>query len=56
MTNQEPDTLAELIEDCTELPAELRPAPASLPEGRTAAPWEVDEGCYQQVADLEVYV
>ncbi|MEU4742173.1 hypothetical protein AB0G02_17160 [Actinosynnema sp. NPDC023658] len=56
MRNTEADTLAELIEDCTDLPRELRGEAKPLPEPRAAAPWRVDDANYDQVADLEVYV
>ncbi len=55
--NTEADTLAELIEDCTELPQELRGAEdRALPEPVSATPWQVDEANYAQVEDLDVYV
>ena len=57
MRNTEADTLAELIEDCTDLPRELRGAEGSaLPEPGSATPWQVDDANYAQVADLDVYV
>lgn len=54
--NIEPDTLDQLIEDCTDLPEELRGEGRSLPEPRAARPWQVDEATYAQVADLDAYV
>jgi hypothetical protein len=55
--NTEADTLAELIEDCTELPRELRGAEAKPHhEPGSATPWRVDDANYDQVADLDVYV
>ncbi|MFD1148337.1 hypothetical protein [Saccharothrix hoggarensis] len=56
MTNIEADTLDDLIEDCTALPRELRGAATGLPEPRAAAPWQVDDAHYAQVADLDAYV
>ena len=57
MRNTEADTLAELIEDCTELPRELRGAETKPHhEPGSATPWRVDDANYAQVADLDVYV
>ncbi|MEU4447509.1 hypothetical protein AB0K14_38695 [Actinosynnema sp. NPDC050801] len=57
MRNTEADTLDELIEDCTELPRELRGAEGKpLQEPRPTAPWQVDDANYAQVADLDAYV
>ncbi|WP_179118311.1 hypothetical protein [Saccharothrix sp. ALI-22-I] len=56
MRNNEADTLDQLIEDCTELPQELRSTARSLPEPRAAVPWQVDDANYAQVADLDAYV
>ena len=57
MRNTEADTLAELIEDCTELPRELRGTEDNrLPEPGSPTPWQVDDANYAQVADLDVYV
>ncbi|WP_197043224.1 hypothetical protein [Saccharothrix sp. NRRL B-16314] len=56
MRNIEPDTLDQLIEDCTDLPEELRGEGRSLPAPRAARPWQVDEANYAQVADLDAYV
>ncbi|WP_447006332.1 hypothetical protein ACRAKI_07595 [Saccharothrix isguenensis] len=56
MRNIEADTLDELIEDCTDLPQELRGGVKSLPEPQTARPWQVDDSNYAQVADLDAYV
>lgn len=56
MTNTEADTLAELIEDCTDLPRELRGEATTAPGPDAARPWHVDDAHYAQVADLEVYV
>ncbi|XVS66084.1 hypothetical protein ACQPYE_08525 [Actinosynnema sp. CA-299493] len=57
MRNTDANTLAELIEDCTELPRELRGAEGeSHPEPGSATPWRVDDANYAQVADLDAYV
>ncbi|MEJ2858065.1 MULTISPECIES: hypothetical protein [unclassified Saccharothrix] len=56
MRNTEADTLDELIDDCTEVPAELRPTDKSLPEPRRAAPWQVTEANAAQVENLDAYV
>ncbi|WP_410672590.1 hypothetical protein [Amycolatopsis sp. cmx-4-68] len=51
----EPETLSELIADCALIPATLQAE--SLPRPRvTAEPWEVDDACHAQVADLDAYV
>ncbi|WP_367131010.1 hypothetical protein [Saccharothrix sp. HUAS TT1] len=56
MRNTEADTLDQLIEDCTDLPRELRGEAEPVPDPETAAPWQVDDANYAQVAELEVYV
>ncbi|MCE6997722.1 hypothetical protein LZG04_23395 [Saccharothrix sp. S26] len=57
MRNTEANTLAELIEDCTDLPQELRgTAGGQHQEPGDVTPWQVDDANYAQVADLEVYV
>ncbi|MFD0202781.1 MULTISPECIES: hypothetical protein [Saccharothrix] len=56
MRNTEADTLAELIEDCTEVPQELRGEARPASEPRAVTAWRVDEANYAQVADLDVYV
>ncbi|MFI9818753.1 hypothetical protein [Saccharothrix variisporea] len=53
---EEADTLAELIDDCTEVPAELRPTDKALPEPRLAAKWQVSDANAAQVANLDAYV
>ncbi|WP_370972293.1 hypothetical protein [Amycolatopsis sp. cg9] len=51
----EPETLSELIADCALIPENLQAE--SLPQPRVAAkPWQVDEACHAQVADLDAYV
>lgn len=56
VSTPEADTLAELIDDCTALPEELRAARRTPPEPGAADPWRVDDAHYAQVADLDVYV
>ncbi|CAL9594192.1 hypothetical protein SUDANB95_05258 [Actinosynnema sp. ALI-1.44] len=56
MRNTEADTLDELIDDCTEVPAELRPTEKVLPEPRAAAKWQVTDANAAQVDDLDAYV
>ncbi|MBB5959874.1 hypothetical protein FHS29_006496 [Saccharothrix tamanrassetensis] len=58
MRNTEADTLDELIDDCTAMPAELRPTAGELPEMRAASPspWQVTDACVAQVDDLDAYV
>jgi hypothetical protein len=51
----EPETLSELIADCAQIPAALQAERLPLP--RVAAPpWQVDEACHAQVAELDAYV
>jgi hypothetical protein len=50
------DTLAQLIDDCTALPQELRRHPNPHPEPPAVPPWQVDDANYAQVADLDAYV
>jgi hypothetical protein len=54
--NTEADTLDELIDDCTAMPAELRTTARALPEPATASPWEVTDACVAQVDGLDAYV
>ncbi|RKT53275.1 hypothetical protein [Saccharothrix australiensis] len=56
MRNREADTLDELIDDCTALPAELRPTAKALPAPGAASPWQVTDACAAQVDDLDAYV
>ncbi len=51
----EPETLSELIADCALIPATLQ-AESRPPAPVTASPWEVDEVCHAQVAELDAYV
>ncbi|WP_290060274.1 hypothetical protein [Amycolatopsis solani] len=51
----EPETLSELIADCALIPETLQAE--SLPQPRVAAkPWQVDDACHAQVAELDAYV
>ncbi|MEU3271872.1 hypothetical protein ABZ639_13565 [Saccharomonospora sp. NPDC006951] len=52
-TATEPETMAELIEDCADIP---RPSPAPLAAPSAAQPWAVSDACHAQVADLDEYV
>jgi hypothetical protein len=56
VSTPEANTLAELIEDCTALPEELRATGPTPPEPGAAEPWRVEEAHYAQVADLDAYV
>lgn len=47
--------MAELIEDCADIPGQVRARHTPIPEPGAARPWRVDEACSQQVADLEDY-
>ncbi|WP_198285938.1 hypothetical protein [Saccharomonospora marina] len=50
----EPDTFAELIADCAEIPrSQESPAPR---QQRPAAPWTVDDACHARVVELDEYV
>ena len=56
MTRPEPATLDELIADCAAIPSSLCTCHAHVPPPRSAAPWEVDDACFDQVAGLDEYV
>ena len=56
MTTPEPESYAELIADCADIPAALRSGEHDLPGPRVATPWEVDDEAYAQVRELEEYV
>jgi hypothetical protein len=47
--------MAELIADCTEIPAVLRTGGVVLPMPRTA-PWSVTDACVAQVREFDEYV
>ncbi|NIJ13475.1 hypothetical protein FHU38_003819 [Saccharomonospora amisosensis] len=50
----EPDTLAELIADCAEIPR--GPEVPAARQQRPAAPWTVDDACHARVVELDEYV
>ncbi|MDQ0379868.1 hypothetical protein [Amycolatopsis thermophila] len=54
-TLTEPDSLAELIDDCAGIPAELRAPQASAPRPPAPRGWSVDDACHAQVVGLEDY-
>jgi hypothetical protein len=56
VTTPEPESFAELIADCADIPAMLRTNEHSLPGPRAATPWEVDDATFAQVSNLEEYV
>jgi hypothetical protein len=56
VTTPEPESFAELIADCADIPAVLRTNEHSLPGPRAATPWEVDDATFAQVSNLEEYV
>ncbi|WP_158056809.1 hypothetical protein [Saccharomonospora sp. CUA-673] len=49
----EPESMDELISDCRDIPRPHVPGQHPHPE---AEPWEVDEACHAQVAELDAYV
>jgi len=52
----EPDTIAELIADCAQIPPSVRESPGTPPLPRLAPEWEVTERCRAQVADMDEFV
>jgi hypothetical protein len=50
------DSLDELVEDCSAIPAALRTGAPRLPLPRIAAPWTVNEACVAAVHGLDEYV
>ncbi|TCP55090.1 hypothetical protein EV191_102302 [Tamaricihabitans halophyticus] len=50
-----PESMAELIADCTDIPGSIQ-AERGIPQQRAAAPWAVSESCLAQVEDLDLYV
>jgi hypothetical protein len=52
----EPESLAELIADCADIPSSLRTDRPRVPAPRAAEPWQVDATCAAQVNDLDEYV
>jgi hypothetical protein len=55
-TSLEPDTIAELITDCDDIPTSLQAGDAPLPLPRPAAAWQVTDEAHAQVDDLDEYV
>lgn len=53
---EEADSLAELITDCAELPADLRTARPGLPLPRQATAWAISDACLAAVRELDEYV
>jgi len=53
----DPESLAELISDCADLPASLchPTVPDRLPAWGLPAPWQVSDACYAQVDGLDDY-
>ncbi|HKS44563.1 MAG TPA: hypothetical protein VJT49_05505 [Amycolatopsis sp.] len=51
----EPETLDELINDCADIPEELRVPAGSAPHPPAPQQWVVDEACHSQVAGLDAY-
>jgi hypothetical protein len=56
VTTPEPESFAQLIADCADIPQALRDGGAALPGQREPAPWEVDEATFAQVSSLEEFV
>ncbi|MBW4721676.1 hypothetical protein [Saccharothrix obliqua] len=56
MTTLDADTLDDLIDDCTALPAELRPTDQPRPAPPAAEPWQVTDACVAQVVGMDTYV
>jgi hypothetical protein len=55
VTNPEPTTMTELIEDCADIPHSITHADPPLPAPRAAVAWQVDERCANQVEGLNDY-
>ncbi|WHT21221.1 hypothetical protein N8J89_09240 [Crossiella sp. CA-258035] len=55
MTIPDASTLAELIDDCAEIPPALRSSEHLLPLPRNQASWQVNEVCTAQVRDMDDY-
>lgn len=54
-TATEPETLAELISDCADIPQDLRLRRDTAPRPPAPREWAVDDACHSQVADLDEY-
>jgi hypothetical protein len=50
------ESLGELIDDCTAIPADLRPTDRALVLPNAAAAWSVTDAHLAQVTDLDEYV
>lgn len=55
MTTPDPDSLADLIADCADIPAGIRTARESIPMPHRAAGWAVTDACLDQVREIEDY-
>ncbi|MFL6126641.1 hypothetical protein [Actinophytocola sp.] len=56
MTTPEPESYAQLIADCADIPTTLMTCEPDLPGPRAVTPWEVDDVTFAQVSSLEDYV
>ncbi|WP_236788826.1 hypothetical protein [Amycolatopsis sp. GM8] len=54
-TATEPETLAELISDCADMPAGLRQQRPTAPTPPAPRAWTVDDTCHSQVEALGEY-
>ena len=50
------ESIAELIDDCTQLPTTLRDRRHTVDGLVSTPPWHVSEGCLAQVSGLDEYV
>jgi hypothetical protein len=48
--------MAELIADCAAIPVQSRSTDQDFSPARAAEPWHVDDACYAQVSDVDVYI
>jgi hypothetical protein len=51
----DPETLVELISDCTELPDAVLHPKAAIPAQRGPSDWRVSDECLAQVAGIDDY-
>jgi hypothetical protein len=51
----EPESIAELINDCADIPADLRVQREVAPRPPAPRSWTVDDACHSQVAGLDDY-
>jgi hypothetical protein len=56
VTTPDAESIAQLIDDCTDIPARLRTAHAEHPAPGVAAPWSVTEEHVAQLSDLDEFV